>query len=117
MVTGWRAYTRPRLALATLLANLLESTWLARRCWRRQAYRVTFPALVDTGCGLVSLVAIAAATTPEDRTTWLNWMCPLTFGTAAGVAMAIEDRERDRVARGPCEHVRGDRMAEHENRR
>jgi len=92
MVTGWRAYTRPRLALATLLANLLESTWLARRCWRRQAYRETFPALVDTGCGLVSLVAIAAATTPEDRTTWLNWMCPLTFGTAAGVAMAIEDR-------------------------
>ncbi|MGH9829015.1 MAG: sensor histidine kinase, partial [Blastocatellia bacterium] len=92
LATGWRAYTRPRLALATWLASLFESAWLARRCWRRQAYRETGPALVDTGCGLVGLVTIAAATTPEDRTTWLNWMCPLTFGTAAGVAMAIDER-------------------------
>jgi len=92
IVTGWRAYTRPRLALATLFASTLEYSWLARRCWRRQAYDETIPALVDTACGLAGLVAIAAATTPEDRTTWLNWMCPLTFGTAAGVAMAIEDR-------------------------
>lgn len=92
LATGWRAYTRPRLALATWLTSLFESLWLARRCWRRQAYDEARPALVDTGFGLVGLVTIAAATTPEDRTTWLNWMCPLTFGTAAGVAMAIEDR-------------------------
>jgi signal transduction histidine kinase len=92
VATGWRSYTRPRLALATLCASLLESAWLARRCWRRQAYDEAFPALVDTGCGLVGLVAIAAATTPEDRTTWLNWVCPLTFGTAAGVAVAVDRR-------------------------
>jgi len=92
IATGWRAYRKPRLALATWLVSLLESAWLARRCWRRQAYDESFPALVDTGVGLAGLVTIAAATTPEDRTTWLNWMCPLTFGTAAGVAMAIEDR-------------------------
>ncbi len=90
VATGWRAYTRPRLVLATLLASLLESVWLARRCWSRQAYDEAFPAVVDTGFGLMGLISMAAATTPEDRTTWLNWMCPLTFGTAAGVAIAME---------------------------
>ncbi len=90
-VTGWRAYRRPRLALATLVGSMAESAWLARRCWRRQAFDETGPALVETACGVVGLVAISAATTPDDRTSWLNWMCPLTFGTAAGVAVAIDN--------------------------
>jgi len=92
LATGWRSYRRPRLALATLFGSVVESVWLARRCWRRRAFEEKFPALVDTGAGLVGLVTIAAATKAEDRTTWLNWMCPLTFGTAAGVAIAVDDR-------------------------
>jgi signal transduction histidine kinase len=88
LATGWKAYRRPRLALAILAALAGESAWLVRRCWSRKTYEGTMPALVDTGAGLLGLGAIAIATAEEDRTAWLNWVCPLTFGTAAGVAMA-----------------------------
>jgi signal transduction histidine kinase len=88
LATGWHAYRRPRLALATLVAFVAESTWLIRRCWVRKAYNETMPAIVDVGIGLAGLGAIAFATTDEDRTAWLNWVCPLTFGTAAGTALA-----------------------------
>ncbi len=34
---------------------------------------------------------MAATTAAEDRTAWLNWMCPFTFGTTIGGAAAISD--------------------------
>jgi signal transduction histidine kinase len=92
LVTGWSAYRRPRLAAAALCAALVESAWIARRTWPKKAYNEPLPAIVDTGFGLIGLAAIAAATSPDDRTAWLNWVCPLTFGTAAGVGFASESQ-------------------------
>ncbi len=87
--TGWKAYRRPKLALALLGASILESAWIARRSWRHRSYCDPGLAWIDTVFGIGGLVVMASTTEFEDRTAWLNWMCPLTFGTTIGGAAAI----------------------------
>lgn len=89
LVAGWKAYRRPRLALGLLLASGIETTLLARRAWRHRSYTNPGLAWTDTGFGVGGLLVMAATTAPDDRTAWLNWMCPLTFGTTVGGAAAI----------------------------
>jgi signal transduction histidine kinase len=90
LATGWKAYRRPRLALVLLLASGAEATWLARRAWSKRSFSDPELAWIDTGFGIGGLCVMAAATQPDDRTAWLNWMCPLTFGTTAAATVAIE---------------------------
>jgi len=90
MATGWKAYRRPRLALALLGASAAESAWLARRIWRAQAHSDPRLAWWDTGFGVAGLYVMAATTWPDDGTAWMNWMCPLTIGVATGASVAIE---------------------------
>jgi signal transduction histidine kinase len=89
LVAGWKAYRHPRLALGLLLASGVETTWIARRAWRVRSYSDPQLAWIDTGFGVGGLCVMAATTQPDDRTAWLNWMCPLTFGTTVGGAAAI----------------------------
>ncbi len=89
LVAGWKAYRRPRLALALLLASGLETTWVASRAWRVRSYRDARLAWIDAGFGVGGLVVMSATTAQDDRTAWMNWMCPLTFGTTVGGAAAI----------------------------
>jgi signal transduction histidine kinase len=91
--TAWRSYRRPRLVLGTLALTALESAWVAKRCLQRRALDEPFVAAVDTAAGIAGLVALAAGTTVEDRTAWVNWMCPLTYGTAAGTSLAMPRRQ------------------------
>jgi signal transduction histidine kinase len=64
-----------------------EGIWLARRCRAAGTCEVG-PGRVDTVTGLAGLLAMAAATRPQDRTTSLNWMMPLTVGSTLGLALA-----------------------------
>ncbi len=45
---------------------------------RNRSYTSPTLAWIDTGFGVGGLVAMAATTAPDDRTAWLNWMCPNT---------------------------------------
>ena len=88
--TAWRSYRRPRLVLATLGLVAAESAWLAVRCLKRRAVDDPVVAVVDTVVGLAGLGALAAGTTVDDRTAWVNWMCPLTYNTAAVAAISLD---------------------------
>ncbi len=90
MATGWTSYRRPRLALALLTASGIESAWLARRLLRTGSHTEPHIAWLDVCFGAVGLWAMAGTTGADDRTAFLNWMCPLTIGAAAGAAVAIE---------------------------
>lgn len=87
--TSWRSYRRPRLMLATLGVSVAESAWLARRCWRRGALDEALPAWVDGATAAAGLVALAGATKVEDRTSWVNWMCPLSFSSIGALALGL----------------------------
>ncbi len=90
MATGWSAYRRPRLALALLAASGIESAWLARRILRIGSHTEPHIAWLDVVFGVAGLYAMAGTTEADDRTAFLNWMCPLTIGAAAGAAVAID---------------------------
>jgi signal transduction histidine kinase len=91
--SGYRSYRRPRVARALLFASIAEYAWLARRIWRHRAYDEPALAVGDTAFGVVGLVAIAATTTPEDRTSSMNWMLPFTVAGTAGLAIAMPQRD------------------------
>jgi hypothetical protein len=86
ILTGWSRYRRPKLAAASLVVCGAEGIWLARRCRAAGTCEVG-PGRVDTVTGLAGLLAMAAATRPQDRTTSLNWMMPLTVGSTLGLAL------------------------------
>jgi signal transduction histidine kinase len=90
LATGWKAYKRPRLALGLLAASCVEAAFLTSRSWRGRAFRDSRLAWFDAGYGATGLCLMAVATQDDDRTAWLNWMCPLTFGTTAAATVAIE---------------------------
>jgi signal transduction histidine kinase len=89
VASGWSSYRRPKLAAGTLAMCAAEAVWLARRSVV-SGIREAGPRRVDTVTGLVGLLAMAAATRPEDRTTSLNWMMPLTVGSTIGHALTDE---------------------------
>src|SRR5207244_7705550 len=92
-----RGYRRPGVATAILAAALLESFWLAGSGLRHKAFGVQ-EATVDSAFGLGALLAMAAATTPEQRTASMNWMLPYTVAASAGVAVAVPDRRHGAIA-------------------
>jgi signal transduction histidine kinase len=73
-----------------MAASLLEAGWLARRVLRERSYSEPLVAWIDVGFGVAGLFVMAVTTTADDRTAWLNWMCPVTIGAAAGASVAIE---------------------------
>ena len=86
MTTGWSSYRRPRLAAATWAVCVVESAWLLRRVARsRRVDELT--ARVETVTGAVGMLALAAATPFEDRTTSLNWMMPYSVAATLGLAL------------------------------
>ena len=89
VVSGWSSYRRPKLAAAAWTVCAAEGVWLGWRC-RAAGTCEPGPGRVDTVTGLVGLLAMAAATRPEDRTTSLNWMMPLTVGSTLGLALSTE---------------------------
>ncbi len=86
---GRRAYRRPRLALATFAGSLAETLWMSRRAMKRGSLDEPVPILIDVGCGLGALLSLSSAMTTEQRTTWLNWAEPATFGIAGGAALVL----------------------------
>ena len=89
-VTAWRSYRRPNVMLAALGLTALESRWLLRRCGERGAFDEPLAAWVDLAAGVAGIAALGAATTVEDRTTWVNWMAPLANTTAAALALGLD---------------------------
>ncbi len=92
LVVGWRAYRRPRLALIIFLASCAESGWLARRVWRVQSFSEPSVVWLDTGFGVAGLTLMTNTLSVDDRTAFMNWMCPLTIGASTGASVAIEGK-------------------------
>jgi signal transduction histidine kinase len=92
LATGWKAYRRPYLALGLLVSAGVEATLVARRAWRARSYSDPRLAWLDIGFGVGGLCVMSTTTTPDDRTAWLNWMCPLTLGTTMAATVAIEGK-------------------------
>ncbi|MCU1454600.1 MAG: liaS [Acidimicrobiales bacterium] len=88
VASGWSTYRRPRLAAAVLGVTAAESFWLVRRAAATHTLD-PLSARVDTLTGTAGLVALAAATAVEDRTTSLNWMMPLNVGAAVGLTISV----------------------------
>lgn len=86
---AWRSYRHPRLAAVTLAVSAAESVWLATRCWDREAVDDPASAWIDTAVGIGGLVTLAVATTDEDRTTWMNWMLPITVDSVNVAATSL----------------------------
>jgi signal transduction histidine kinase len=80
-----KAYRRPAVAAALEVAAAAELGLLARRTLRQGHYDSQC-ARADAAFGLVGLVGLAAATAPEDRTSSVNWMLPLTVGSCLGAS-------------------------------
>jgi signal transduction histidine kinase len=85
---GWSRYRRPKLAATAMVVCGVESAWVARRCLSAGGSDPSVAA-VDVATGLVGLVAMSAATGPEDRTTSMNWMLPYSVGAGAGISLSL----------------------------
>jgi hypothetical protein len=86
VATGWRSYKRPRIAAIVLSGAVLESAWLMRRVRRMQTVDPV-SARVETATGTVGILALAAATPIDARTTSLNWMLPYSVASTLGLAV------------------------------
>jgi signal transduction histidine kinase len=100
LVAGWKAYRRPRLALGLFVASCAESAWVARRVWKVKSYSQSGVIWVDTGFGVAGLIAMTSTMDRDDRTAFMNWMCPLTIGAATGASVAIEDGRASKAVPG-----------------
>jgi signal transduction histidine kinase len=89
VVTARSNYRRPKLAIAVGTASLAELAWLAKRDFTRGDHDPT-AARIDAAFGAAGLLALGWATHPADRTTSVNWMLPLTVGSALGAAASLE---------------------------
>jgi signal transduction histidine kinase len=96
LIAGRRAYRRPRLALLLFLASCAESGWVARRVWKAQSYSDPQTIWFDTGFGVAGLLSMTSTMHADDRTAWMNWMCPLTIGAGTGASVAIADSRASR---------------------
>ena len=92
VLTARSTYRRPKLAIAVGVASLAELAWMAKRDFSRGCHDMT-TARVDAVFGAAGLVALGWATHPADRTTSVNWMLPLTVGSALGAATSLDMRE------------------------
>jgi signal transduction histidine kinase len=69
-----------------------ELVWLFQRKRRVGRHDVT-AARMDALFGTVGLAVISVSTSPEDRTSSMNWVMPLTVGGALGCSFALERTE------------------------
>lgn len=90
--TAWDSYRHPLLDVALIVAAVVESVWALSRFWRRRAIDDASAAIVDIVFGVVALVAMTALTTTADRSAWINWACPFTYGTVAISFMVFRRR-------------------------
>lgn len=99
LATARSAYRRPRLALGAVVVSGVELAWLVKRSGRVRA-RDPLAARVDAIVGLAGLAALGAATEPDDRTSSLNWMLPLTVGSCINALRGVEVTEGMLIASG-----------------
>jgi signal transduction histidine kinase len=92
VVTARSAYRRPKVAVAAAFTALAELAWLAQRDVSR-GFHDAATARTDAVFGAVGLVVLGVATHPEDRTSSVNWMLPLSVGSCLGAAAALEPLE------------------------
>ena len=92
VLTARSTYRRPKVAIAVGVASLAELAWMAKRDFSRGCHDMT-TARVDAVFGAAGLAALGWATHPADRTTSVNWMLPLTVGSALGAATSLDMRE------------------------
>ena len=60
--------------------------------WRVQSYSEPNVIWLDTGFGVAGLSVMTTTIFSDDRTAWMNWMCPLTIGASTGASVAIEGK-------------------------
>ena len=96
VVTGSRAYRRPRLAVALAVAAAVESAWFARQASQRPLGRELI--LADASFGALGLVAMAGVLPAGDRTASMNWMLPYTVVSAGATTLAFPRPEAAAVA-------------------
>jgi signal transduction histidine kinase len=71
---------------------VVELGWLLQRT-RRLGRHDARAARIDTLFGAFGLAAISISTSSEDRTSSMNWVMPLTVGSAIGSSFALERTE------------------------
>ena len=99
VASGWRRYRRPWLAAGLLGAATIESAVVGSVAFRAGRHGET-GVWVDNAFGVAGLVAMAAASAGQDRTTSLNWMLPYTVTSAAATAALDRPRWRSAAAVG-----------------
>ena len=99
-VAGWKAYRRPWRAALLLALSYAETAALARLVWQRKSYQHAGLAWADTAFGVAGLVAMAGAAPLEERTSFLNWMCPMCYSCTLGAAIAFPDTDDKLLATG-----------------
>ena len=99
VATGWRRYRRPWLAAGLLGVATIESAVVGGVAFRAGRHGEA-GVWADNAFGVAGLVAMAAASAGQDRTTSLNWMLPYTVTSAAATAALDRPRWRSVAAVG-----------------
>ena len=98
LVAGWASYRHPALDGGLLLLALIESVVILSLFWRRRAVRGPVLAGVDVAFGMLALVAMVALTWGSERSSWVNWACPFTYGSVVIALLAFRRRTAAAVA-------------------
>lgn len=88
-VVSWSIYRYPLLVLAVLFVAAAQTWWICSLSLRRGSVSSRPAASGDLLLGVAGLLALGAATTPVDRTSWVNWFCPFSYAIVCGLAIAL----------------------------
>jgi len=100
LLTGRASYQHPGVNAGLLLAALLESVIVLSMFYRRGEVRGALPTAIDVSFGVVALLAMIVVTTPNDRSAWINWACPYTYGSLVIAMLALRRRTAGLVTLG-----------------
>jgi signal transduction histidine kinase len=92
LAAGWVSYHHPVLDGGLLLLAVIESVVVLSLFWRRREVRGRLAASFDVAFGLVALVAMVGLTPGSDRSAWVNWACPFTYGSVVIALLAFRRR-------------------------
>ena len=98
LAVGWVSYRHPGLDAGLLLLALIESAVILSLFWRRRAVRGPVLAGVDVAFGMTALLAMVVLTSGSERSSWVNWACPFTYGSLVIVLLACSRRTAAAVA-------------------
>lgn len=87
--TGWGSYRYPMLDVVLLASAVIESGAVLSVFWKRRAVAGTVPASVDIAFGMVALLTMVALTSGSDRSAWVNWACPFSYGCVVIAMLAF----------------------------